>query len=49
VTPRREDVVVILLVMFMSEMSWQDAQIGLFCLSGSSGLSGLTKQTKQTK
>jgi len=27
----------------------QDAQTGLFCLSGSSGLSGLTKQTRQTK
>ena len=27
----------------------QDAQTGLFCLSGSSGLSGLTKQTRRTK
>jgi hypothetical protein len=31
------------------EIIQQDAQTGLFCLSGSSGLSGLTKQTRQTK
>jgi hypothetical protein len=29
--------------------NFQDAQTGLFCLSGSSGLSGLTKQTRQAK
>jgi hypothetical protein len=32
----------------MSQQS-QDAQAGLFCLSGSFGLSDLTKQTRQTK
>jgi hypothetical protein len=35
--------------MEQQENTTQEAQTGLFCLSGSSGLSGLTKQTRQAK